>query len=175
VRSHPAVLSVVLALLLTLATAGAWVALRTDSGAAEPQSAARTSFPDLEPATGAPTLPSLTTLHPSPGDVVEAAGPFDDRFHFERLAFDRATVSGTATITSDVSDVLEFEALAGFYDRKGALLGTARAVRHLDEHTVDHGHAGVPDEAVQFSIRVPGRLRGVAVAAAVGVPVLVNE
>jgi hypothetical protein len=169
------VLPTLITLLVLLVAGAAWLGLRSTSGAGDPQAAARTSFPDLQPATGAPTLASLATLEPAAGSVVEAPGPFDDRFRLQRLRFDGTTVSGTATITSDVSDILELEAVAGFYDRAGVLIGTGRDVYHLDESTVDPSHAGVPDEAHPISIRVPPELAGRAVSAAVGIPVLVNE
>lgn len=141
---------------------------------AEPRAAARTSFPGLTPATSEPTLPGLATASPAAGAVAQVPGPFDDRFRLERLAFDGGSVTGTVVITSDVSDLLELEVLAGFYDRDGALVGTARAVHHLDESTVAPDHEGPPDEDHAFEIAVPDGSDG-AVAAAVGVPVLVNE
>jgi len=142
---------------------------------ADPATAARTSFPDLPAASGEPTLPSLSTVKPARGKVVQAEGPFDDRFQLDGLRFDGSEVTGTATITSDVSEILEFEALAGFYDQAGELRGTGRYVHHLEG---DHGHeeeGGTPDETQDFTIAVPANLKGVAVSAAVGVPVLVNE
>lgn len=141
---------------------------------ADPQAAARTSFPDLTPATGEPTLPGLATASPAPGSVAQVPGPFDDRFRLERLVFDDRAVTGTVVVTSDVSDLLELEVLAGFYDREGTLVGTAREVHHLDESTVAPDHEGPPDEDYAFEIAVPAGVDG-AVAAAVGVPVLVNE
>jgi hypothetical protein len=175
VNTNRVVFVTLITVLVLLVAAAAWQGLRPGGGAGDPQAAARTSFPDLQPAPGAPTLPSLATLDPGPGTVAEAAGPFDDRYRFQRLAFDGTTVTGTAAVTSDVSDILELEALAGFYDRDGALVGTARDVYHRDESTVDPTHTGLPDEVHPFRIRVPAKLQGIAVAAAVGVPVLVNE
>lgn len=140
-------------------------------------SAARTSLPGLKPAASEPGLPSLATLEPRPGAAVQAAGPFDDRFTLSALRFDGKAVHGTATITSDVSDILEFEALAGFYSSTGQLVGTGRFTYHLDEgrdHPADNAD-GTPSELESFSIQVPASLRGKAVSAAVGVPVLVNE
>ncbi len=174
VRSRKMLVAVVaLAAALVLGTTGLWLRLQ-DAGTADPRAAARTSFPDLTPASGPPMLPSLDTLHPAPGTIVQASGPFDERFDLGQLAFDGRTVTGTARITSDVSDILEFEALAGFYDRNGALIGTARDTYHLDE-SHSKPHAGPPDEGHEFTIKVPEALKGAAVAAAVGVPVLVNE
>lgn len=121
-------------------------------------------------------LPSLATLSPPAGEVVQAEGPFDKRFELKGLRFDGAKLTGSATITSDVSEILEFEALAGFYDREGELRGTSRHVYHFDESTSDHAHdEGTPDEDHPFTIEVPKNLADVAVSAAVGVPVLVNE
>ncbi|WP_344814367.1 hypothetical protein [Microlunatus aurantiacus] len=160
---------------LLLAGMGGCAVAGSEDDLGDPQAAARTTFPDLPPASGDPTLPSLTTLRPAPGTVAEAPGPFDDRFHFEQLSFDGTTLSGAATITSDVSAVLEFEALAGFYNRNGTLIGTARYVYHLDGSSDDHDQEGAADQTHAFRIQVPPELKGVAVAAAVGVPVLVNE
>lgn len=167
--------SVAVFVLVVVGAVGIWMTVEANSDPPDPVAAARTSFPDLEHASAEPTLPSLNIMHPIPGKVVEAAGPFDDRFHFERLRFDGTTVSGTADITSDVSELLEFEALAGFYDRTGALVGTARYVHHLDATHSDHAPEENADQAHAFEIRVPQQLKGVAVAAAVGVPILVNE
>ena len=76
-------------------------------------------------------------------------------------------------MTSDVSDLLELEVVAGFYSSAGDLLGTGRFTFHLDE---SHSTAsGVPDEAMRFTIKVPASFQGAAVSAAVGIPVLVNE
>ena len=162
-------------IVLALMAGAAWLTLRTDVQTVDRATAARTSFPDLPPAADAPPLPSLTTLSPKPGTVVEASGPFDDRFHFSGLAFDGTTLSGSTEITSDVSEILELETLAGFYDRDGKLIGVARDIYHLDGDHADHEHEGKPELTRAFSIRVPKDLAGRAVAAAVGVPVLVNE
>ncbi|SDS99395.1 hypothetical protein SAMN04488543_2798 [Friedmanniella luteola] len=163
-------------LVVVVLAAGAWWRWGNRGASADPQAAARTSFPDLTPATGDPILPSLAGLSPSAGEVVQAEGPFDNRFELDKLRFDGKKLTGTATITSDVSEILEFEALAGFYDRQGRLRGTARHVYHLDESKNDHAHEeGTPSEAHPFTIQVPKDLTDVAVSAAVGVPVLVNE
>lgn len=172
-RRRTAFVAIAAAILVALAATGVWLRLGEEKVAGP--TGARTSFPDLTPASGDPELPSLATLHPQAGTVVPAAGPFDDRFTLSRLRFDGKTLTGKATITSDVSDVLEFEALAGFYDGSGTLLGTARHIYHLDESAGHPEHEGPPDETQSFSIAVPANLKGKAVAAAVGVPVLVNE
>ena len=165
----------------TLVLAGVVAAFGLSRGAApaqpaSPAAAARTSFPGLQPAAAEPELPGLAALHPAPGQVVQAPGPFDDRFVLSDLVLDGAALHGAATITSDVSDVLEFEALAGFYDQQGLLVGTGRFVYHLDE-SVPHGeaHTGPPSELQTFTIEVPAEAQGQAVSAAIGVPVLVNE
>lgn len=136
--------------------------------------AARTAFPGLSAASSEPQLPSLTAMHPAARTATQAPGPFDDRFTVTGLAFDGHQVSGTVRITSDVSEILEFEALAGFYDAGGRLLGTGRFTHHQTEADTAHQHTGPPTEEVKFTIAVPEKVRG-AVAAAVGVPVLVNE
>jgi hypothetical protein len=139
----------------------------------DPTTAARVSFPGLVARTGEPTLPGLNAVKPKPGTVTRVTGPFDDRFTMQKLAFDTSKVSGRVSITSDVSDILELEVLAGFYDAGGKLLGTNRFVHHLVDET--HGHTGPPSEVQGFSIAVPLALRDRAVSASVGVPVLVNE
>ena len=143
--------------------------------AAQVPAAARVSLPGNVPATGEPGLLSLSTLHPRPGSAVQAPGPFDDRFTMTGLRFDGRSVTGSAIITSDVSDVLEFAAVAGFYDATGVLIGTGRFDYHNDEAAPVHEHAGPPNELQRVKITVPKELQGRASSAAVGVPVLVNE
>lgn len=142
-------------------------------GAAIPSvAAAKTSFPGLASAEGEPDLAGLQAIRPSPGQVLQVQGPFDDRLVFEGLAFDGQAATGAVRITSDVSDLLELQVLAGFYDDGGNLLGSARFVHHLGE---GHEHSGASEEGEEFSIPVPASLQPRAVSAAVGVPVLVNE
>lgn len=173
-----ATLGIVLALVAVAAVV--WWRLGTGGADLDPQAAPRTAFSDLTPATGPPTLASLETVTPRRGEAVQAAGPFDDRFRLRDLAFDQTGVTGVAEITSDVSELLEFEALAGFYDADGALIGTGRYVYHLDHgagHEEGDGHeeGATPEQQHAFRIEVPPELRRAAVAAAVGVPVLVHE
>jgi hypothetical protein len=133
-----------------------------------------TSFPDLPAPTGEPDLPGIATAAPaSAGTVGHIPGPFDDRFQLGELTFDGRRVAGSLDVTSDVSDLLELQVLAGFYDASGELIGRGRFTHHLDEET--HHEDGPPSEHEAFTIAVPRRLRGLAVSAAVGVPVLVNE
>lgn len=133
-----------------------------------------TSFPDLPAATGEPDLPGIATAAPASADTVgHIPGPFDDRFRLGEVSFDGQRVVGALEVTSDVSDLLELQVLAGFYDASGTLIGRGRFTHHLDEET-DHDD-GPPSEHESFTIAVPKRLRGQAVSAAVGVPVLVNE
>lgn len=142
------------------------------AGKALPSPAARTSFPGLAAARGEPELTSIGASHPRRGQVLQAKGPFDDRFVLEGTAFDGSAVSGAVRVTSDVSDVLELQVLAGFFDERGRLIGTGRFVHHLGQ---GHAHTGPPEEREQFRIRVPAALAHRAVSATIGVPVLVNE
>lgn len=138
--------------------------------------AARTSFPGLVPSTGEPEVPGLRTMHPAAGQVLTAAGPFDDRFEWRGLGLDSSGVHGSVHVTSDVSDVLELQVVAAFYDARGTFLGLGRWVHHLDEDAEGAAaHTGPPSEDVQVRVAVPAAFRGKTVAAAVGVPVLVNE
>lgn len=139
-----------------------------------PSPVVMTSFPDLPAPSGEPDLPGLASAAPdSPRTVGRIPGPFDDRFAYGKVTFDGQRVVGSLDITSDVSDLLELQVLAGFYDASGTLLGTARFTHHLDEST--HHDDGPPSEHETFTIKVPRKLAGTAVSAAVGVPVLVNE
>lgn len=118
-----------------------------------------------------------------PGSVVQVKGPFDDRLTLDQLAYDGRQVTGRVTITSDVSELLELQVLAGFHDADGRLIGTARFTHHLDGA---HDHGGAEQESPaapastaqpseEFTIAVPQELRGRARSATVAVPVLVNE
>lgn len=136
-------------------------------------SGARTRLSGLTPATGEPTVPGLATADPARDTVAQVAGPFDDRFTWSGLSFDGRGVTGTLTVTSDVSDLLELAVVAGFYDRAGTLVATRRFVHHATIR--DEAGAHLPDERQRVVIRVPSALRSTVVAAAVGVPTLVNE
>lgn len=135
--------------------------------------AARTSFPGLVAATGEPELASVRGAHPRIGQILQADGPFDDRFVLEDATFSGSAVSGVVRVTSDVSDVLELQVLAGFYDRHGKFLGTSRFVHHLGAD--GHAHAGAPQLREKFTVQVPAAMAHRAVSVAIGVPVLVNE
>jgi hypothetical protein len=156
---------------------GATACNSSDGPAASPTgSTSRTvqsSFPGLAAPTGEPELDGLTSASPAAGTVAWVKGPFDDRFTTRGLRFDGSAVRGALTITADVSDVLELQVLAGFFDADGRYLGEARFTQHLDEST--HSDSGPPDESERFTIRVPKKYAGQARAAAIGVPVLVNE
>jgi hypothetical protein len=143
------------------------------SASVDPSSAARTSFPGLRPPHGEPTLPDLRNAAAVPGKVTRLPGPFDDRFVLRHIALEGDTVTGSVKITSDVSDLLELQVLAAFYDRNGSPLGTGRFVHHLQEG--GHQHAGPPEETEHFDIPAPRQVRDRVASAAVGVPVLVNE
>jgi hypothetical protein len=152
----------------------------TDDGAAsvspvDPSSVVQTSFPDLATPTGEPGLAGIDTATPGVGDVVAVAGPFDDRFTLARLRVRAGEVSGRLTISSDVSDVLELQVLAGFYDADGAFLGIGRATFHLDEATEEPAGTGSPSELEEFRIAAPERYAAQVASATIGVPVLVNE
>ncbi|GAA2202661.1 hypothetical protein [Sinomonas flava] len=160
---------------LAVAALLAGCAAPAPSETATPQPASvQTQLPGLTAPSGEPDLPSLADAHPQPGQAVRAAGPFDNRFEIDGLAFDGQKVTGSVRITSDVSDLLELVVVAGFYDAAGTLLGTARFEHHA-EGDAGHGHVGPPSETEEFSITVPADATGKAVSVAVGVPVLVNE
>lgn len=160
-------------LLLALVCLILWQTIRGPE--LDPQAAVRTALPDAEAATAAPVLPGLESARPGRGEAVQVAGPFDDRFTMSELQFDGRAVTGIAQITSEVSHLIDFEAVAGFYDARGTLVGTGRHTFHSTVHTHGNGPALARELRQQIRIEVPADLRGTAVAAAVGVPVLVNE
>ncbi len=146
---------------------------RPTAASEDAPSGARTQLPGLTPASGEPTLPGFATARPAEGTVARVPGPFDERYAWSGLHFADGRLSGDLTVTSEVSDVLELVVLVGFYDAEAHLIATRRMVRH---HTLHADPAiGVPDESQHVVVTVPARVRATAVAAAVGVPVLVNE
>lgn len=149
----------------------------TSTSDMDPMAAARTELPGVTTARGEPRLAGLRSAAPQPGTVGTVPGPFDDRFTWQGLRLDDGAARGALTVTSDVSDLLELQVLAGFYDDQGRFLGTARWTYHLDEseHGTGHDHAGPPEEKREFLARAPARFRGRVSSATVGVPVLVNE
>lgn len=162
-----------LAVVVSVVVLGGQSPASSASAANDPMAAVKTSSPGLAPAEGEPDLASFQTTRPSPGQVLQAQGPFDDRLVLESLSLDGQAVTGAVRITSDVSDLLELQVLAGFYDESGTLLGTARFEHHLGSK--GHNDAGPPAEREEFSIALPDEFKAKTVSAAVGVPVLVNE
>ncbi|WP_420175056.1 hypothetical protein [Luteococcus sp. OSA5] len=149
----------------------------------EPSSAVATSLPGLTAASGDPTPTSMMTVRPAAGSVQQAPGPFDDRFELKDLRLTKTQVSGSVTVTSDISELLELQVVAGFHDASGRLLGTERFTHHLDgTHAHGEGESEPPVtpgvehyHSEEFTITVPQELRGKVVSASVAVPVLVNE
>jgi hypothetical protein len=139
---------------------GADATATSTSVAADP-TGARTALPGIVPARGEPGLPGLRTARPPRGGVARVAGPFDDRFALSRLSFADGRASGVLTVTSDVSDLLELQVVAGFYDADGRLLATRRFVHHGELHEVAVNAA--PNETEAFPLRAPGPVRARAV------------
>ncbi|CAN5116690.1 hypothetical protein BH09ACT2_BH09ACT2_11760 [soil metagenome] len=154
---------------------GVAVMARTDAATPSPTDAVKTTLPGLVAASGAPELASIRLLHPRPGEVGQAAGPFDERFTVDDLAFDGKAVSGALRVTSDVSAVLDLEIIAGFYDAGGSVIGSARFVYHATDDGPVDPVTGTPVESIPFRVAVPTELAGRAVSTSIGVPVLVNE
>lgn len=181
-RTHLVVPLLAAALLLPGCAATA-----TDSSSAvpDPSQAVQTQLPGLSTPSGEPEVSSMATMSPSAGQLVQAPGPFDDRFRFDELRLDKGTVTGSVTVTSDVSELLELQVVAGFHDEQGTLLGTERFTHHLEAtHAHDageaHGHesgspGATPFPHQDFRLQAPAAYRDRVVSASVGVPVLVNE
>lgn len=153
----------------TLGVSALALADRTDTSPLAVQS----SFPGLPTPSEAPGLASLSDVHPTPGDIAEAKGPFDDRFEFRDVAVADGAVTGAVVVTSDVSDVLDLEVVAGFYSSDGRLIGSDRFVHHLVEHGEESG--APPNERQEFRIAIPAGLAERVASYSVSVPVLVNE
>ncbi len=126
-----------------------------------------TALPGLVAPTDDPVLTGFASARPRAHTVAQVSGPFDDRFTLTRTRLVRGTASGVVTVTSDVSEVIDLQVQVGFYDAAGHLLGTGAWDKH--------GEGARPDEVVRFSVTAPSSYRSRVVAAAVGVPVLVNE
>jgi hypothetical protein len=178
VRTGRITLTVVAALAAaTVGAAAAWALAGDDGGPRPgrtpgPEEVVQTSFPDLAPVSAEPRLAGLRDTHPLPGSVARITGPFDDRIEVGRLELDGDRLTGRVLVTSDVSDVLELQVVAGFYDLAGRYLGSGRFIHHDLEESA---HEGSPDEALEFEIAFPRGHRDEVRSAAVGVPLLVNE
>lgn len=178
-RASTRALLLVSAAAILVAGVGAAIAVSNSASdgdtASAPGPAVILNLPGLTPAAGEPQLASVTQARPEPGTAVLAAGPFDDRFEVEELTFVGGAVTGTIHITSDVSEVLELQVIAGFYDANGEYLGTGSFVLPETEEGEAHAHAGAPEQHHAFVVAVPENLVDRAVSAAIGVPILVNE
>lgn len=162
---------VVAGVALTAFGAGALAASQPSSPESPPVADVQLTYGTDAAAPDTPVLPGFETAAPPRGEVAQVPGPFDDRFVFGELRFSRGVASGEVTITSDVSELIDLEVVAGFYDADGVLLGTSSFVHHGEAHA----HSGPPELTEEFEIRAPASIADRAVSASVGVPVLVNE
>lgn len=158
-RALAAPLAVALLLPAAACSTGAASAARTDplavvTGVPVPtESPAAATLPAGAPRVGATLVP----------------GPFSDRFTLDGLTLADGAVTARLTVTSDVSDLLDLEVRADFYDAAGHLLASGRqsdATADTERFHTSEGVRGLP-----LRIAAPAG----AVAALVSVPVLVNE
>jgi hypothetical protein len=180
---------VLVLLLIALAAGGAaYAAVAGVRGANDPGATERRtgqalptpSYPAPPAAPGQQVARRLSAV-PPPNSVRVVPGAFTDRVRFDRLRLVQArgasAVTGTMTVTSDVSEIIVAEVVVGFYDGRGSLLGTQTVAIEEFEHDHGGGHAVEPPvtkiegEPQRLSVRGP---RG-AVSATVSLPTLVNE
>ena len=110
---------------------------------------------------------------PAPGTVTELVGPFDDRFTLAELRLTSGVVTSKLRVTSDVSEIIDFEIVAAFYDAKGGLLGTAR--QGIKEGDGSAGSPTAENGGVLLRLAAaPAYLNRVA-SVQVRVPIMVNE
>ncbi len=137
-------------------------------------SAVRTTLPGLDDPGNDPGLrfPARATV----AGVGRVAGPFDDRFRLTGLQLTPTGVAGRIEVTSDVSDLLELQVEAAFYDAAGRRLGQASYLRHTTQETLEaHDTGQDPAETVRWRVAAPDRYADRVASVLVGVPVLVNE
>ncbi len=124
-----------------------------------------------EVATQAPVVPApAASITPPavPGTVQVVAGPFTDRIALDALVLADGVVTGTISVTKDVSELIALEVQVDAYDGAGALVGSEVLVVDPEDAEAYHSTAGV----VGYPLAVPATD---AVTAVLSVPVLVNE
>ena len=110
---------------------------------------------------------------PAAGTVTRVLGPFDDRFTLADLRLSAGIVTSNLRVTSDVSEIINFEITAAFYDAQGLLLGTSS--QQLAEGDGSAGKPTAENAGVPLRLTAdPAYLARVA-SAQVRVPVMVNE
>ena len=110
---------------------------------------------------------------PAAGTVTTLDGPFDDRFNLADLRLSAGVVTSKLRVTSDVSEIINFEITASFYDVQGQLLGTAS--QEIAEGDGSKGDPTAENGGVELRLAAnPSYLAQVA-SAQVRVPVMVNE
>ena len=110
---------------------------------------------------------------PASGTVSKVTGPFDDRFTLADLRLSAGVVTSNLRVTSDVSEIINFEVTASFYDERGLLLGTD--TQQLTEGDGSAGKPAAENGGVELRLAAnPSYLAQVA-SAQVRVPVMVNE
>ena len=113
------------------------------------------------------------TLVPAAGTVTVLTGPFDDRFTLADLRLSAGVVTSTLKVTSDVSEIINFELTASFYDAAGLLLGTT--TQQLTEGDGSAGKPAAENAGVEFRLAADPSYLARVVSAQLRVPVMVNE
>lgn len=150
-----------------------------------PVAASVTAPPASAPPATAAAAPSAASAAvaapPRAGTVRLVAGPFTDRLHLQRLTVVRrpgVAVSGSFAQVADVSELLDLEVRADFYDDSGRLLGSRTTVLgQSDVIRTARGGAG-PDRSggdVAFTVSAPAAVAARVSSALVSIPMLVNE
>lgn len=136
------------------------------------------SYPAPPPDAREQLAPRLEVVPPA-GSVRVLPGPFVDRVRFDGLRLRQAaggtSVTGDLVVTTDVSELIVADVVVGFYDARGALLGSGTATLR-DEHDAAAESEEPPaprseGEPHPFAVTGP---RGAA-SASVSLPTLVNE
>ena len=152
---------------MTVAALTAAVAL---GGCAQSPSAAPPTRAVADQGDTGPAPRQLLDL-PAPGTVTVVPGPFSDRLRLTETHLTGSSVVARLRVTSDVSELIDLELSAAFYDAAGHLLGTGRAV-----YAEGDGGTGKPAaENAGVVLTVVWKGPGKPVSARLSVPTLVNE
>lgn len=147
------------------------VAVALTAGACTPSKGAGPKTSPVAQQTDTAAAPKQLAQLPTPGTVTVVQGPFSDRISLTDVRLTRRTVETTLKVTSDVSELIDLELSAAFYDASGHLLGVARTT-----YAEGDGGDGKPQaETAGVPLTVVWKGAGTPTSARLSVPVLVNE
>lgn len=181
-RARSRVVVVAVAVVLLAVSAFAVTTLRGDPPVDRVAASLDTSslVPQIEPVDATTLHPRRLVPAPRAGEVLRLAGPFDESLRLDELTLEPSagTLTGTARVLDEVSELIVLELQVAWYDQDGVLLDTSSTELGREDAEASesvHEAGGDHDSGMPFTLSAPAEVRDRVASGQVYVLVLVNE